>query len=109
MVNYVEKQIVENAVIMNGILKKHNVIEKTQQDNSVTVKGYINGMPIYKKFSNMVNKGSNNRVRFVDETREQSMVPMKIERMPTPYKNRKTYKKKAIKKQAIKNKSLRKK
>jgi hypothetical protein len=34
---------------------------------------------------------------------------MKIERMPTPYKNRKTYKKKAIKKQAIKNKSLRKK
>lgn len=108
MVEYIEKQVVESAVIMNGILKKHNVIEKTQQDNTVTIKGNINGIPIYKKFSNMNNQGLNNRVRFENESGEQSMVPMKIERMPTPYKNRKTYKKKAIKKKATKNKSLRK-
>ena len=99
-----EKQIVEDIVVVNGVVNKHNRLEKTQQDDKVTVKGNINGMPIYKKFSNKPHK-----VRFNDAVYiEPIMFSNKIERMPTPYYLNKTNKKRKLKKSNKHAKSLRK-
>ena len=104
--HFIEKQYTEKTVVENGNIKQHSQIEKQNIDGNVTIKGNINGNPIYYEtmpryqFSHIPAREKHVSFGPIEEqyrTNRSPSITMKIVRMPTPYP-KKTSRKRSLRK-----------
>jgi len=105
--HFIEKQFMEKTVVENGAIKQHAQIEKQNIDGNVTIKGNINGNPIYYEtipryqFSHIPAREKHVSFGPIEEqyrTNRSPSITMKIVRMPTPYPTKKSSKKRNLRK-----------